>query len=63
MRDYYHYCYHSKVCEMRDLGLNKKFILLKIPADQRYCERLAGISKRERPGTLLSRYKIYNKQY
>ena len=40
---------------MRDLGLKKKFLLLKIPTDPRYCEKLTGISKRERPGTLLSR--------
>ena len=29
---------------MRDLGL--KLLLLKIPTDLRYCERLTGISKR-----------------
>ena len=46
-----------------NLDWTKKFLLLKIPTDPRYCERLTGISKRKRPGKLLSRYKIYNKQY
>ena len=46
-----------------NLDWTKKFILLEIPTDPRYCERLTGISEKERPGTLLSRYKIYNRQY
>ena len=46
-----------------NLDWTKKFLLLKISTDPRYCERLTSISKRKRPGTLLSRYKIYNKQY
>ena len=37
-----------------------KFLLLKIPTDPQYCERLTEI-KRGRSGTLLSRYKIYNR--
>ena len=45
------------------LDWTKKFLLLKIPTDPRYCKRLTGISNRERLATLLSRYKIYNKQY
>ena len=46
-----------------NLDWTKKFLLLKIPTDPRYCEGLTGISKRKRPGKLLSRYKISNKQY
>ena len=30
---------------MRDFGLNKKFLLLKIPTEPRYCARLTSISK------------------
>ena len=45
------------------LAWTKKFLLLKILTDPRYCKRLTGISNRERLATLLSRYKICNKQY
>ena len=34
---------------MRDLGLNKKFLLLKIPTEPRYCDRLSGMSKERDP--------------
>ena len=46
-----------------NLDWTKKFLLLKIPTVPQYCERLTDISKRKRPGKLLRRYKIYNKQY
>ena len=46
-----------------NLDWTKKSLLLKIPTDPRYCERLTSISKRERPSRLLSRCKIYNRQY
>ena len=50
---------------MRELGVNKE-ISIELGVNKeipRYWERLTGISKRKGPGKLLSRYKIYNKQY
>ena len=52
-----------KYVKWETLNWTKEFLLLKIPTDSRYYEGFTGISKRGRPGTLLSRYKIYNKQY
>ena len=48
-----------KYGEWETLDWTEKFLLLKIPTDPRYCERLTSISKRQSPGTLLSSYKIY----
>ena len=48
-----------KYGEWETLDWTEKFLLLKIPTEPRYCERLTSISKRQSPGTLLSSYKIY----